>query len=234
MMTGDIPMGHNLPTCHFDGGDYSDRLIKGALLKNVDGRWSAKDGTILRDGDELLGLGTTEALQCWQDGTVSKLILKPPGKPLPDVDELNAQIPREDWEKGLDGNPRPPWEHLRIAYLLRIADAMMFTYLNSTTGARIAVQRLASQVSNMRVLRGAGLVPIIKLSSKPMKTQFGEKRRPDFEVVAWRQIGGGEIDGGGDPTPHIEPPKKGGSAEQIGRSVEPVTLKEEMNDEIGF
>jgi hypothetical protein len=225
----------NLPAAQFDGGDDSDdRLIKGTRLRNVDGRWSTKDNTILSQEQQYLCLGTAERLQCWQDGTVSKVILKQPGKSLPDVDELNAQIPREDWEKGLDGNPRPPWEHVRIVYLLRIADAMMFTFLSNTTGARIAVQRLAGQVNNMRVLRGANVVPIVKLSSKPMKTKFGEKMRPDFEVAAWREIGGGEMDGGGDPAPQIEPPKNGGSSEQIGRPVEQVTLKEEMNDEIRF
>src|SRR5262249_51933858 len=158
--------------------------IKGAILKNVDGRWSAKDGTTLRDGEQYLGLGTTEALQCWQDGMPSEdPILKEPGKDLPDVDELNAKIPKENWEDGLDGKPRPPWQHVWIAYLIRVKDASMFTFLNSTTGARIAVQKLASQVNNMRVLRGANVVPLVTLGAKPMPTKYGEKMRPHFEVV---------------------------------------------------
>jgi hypothetical protein len=222
-----------LPAVQFEGSDPATRLIRGTVLKCVDGRWSAKDCNLAAD-QLYLCLGTTQALQCWQDGMPSETILKEVGKALPDVDELNEQTPHESWEKGLDGKPRPPWQRNFVAYLVRISDAAAFTYLNSTFGAKIAVGYLTDQVKRMSTLRGINVVPIIRLSSAPMSTDFGQKMRPHFEIVDWREIGGGEIDGGGDPTPQIEPPKKGGAAEQIGRSVEPVTLKEEMNDEIGF
>src|SRR6516162_11714955 len=100
----------NLPAIQFDGADDNDRLIKGAILKNIDGRWSAKDGTILQDGELFLGLGTTEAVQGWQNNMPRDVIMKQPGESLPDVDQLNEQIPQTDWEKGLNGLPRPPWQ----------------------------------------------------------------------------------------------------------------------------
>jgi hypothetical protein len=221
----------NLPAIQFDGADDNDRLIKGAILKNIDGRWSAKDGTILQDGELFLGLGTTEAVQGWQNNMPRDVIMKQPGESLPDVDQLNEQIPQTDWEKGLNGLPRPPWQHVWVVYLMRLSDGTMFTFLNSTTGARIAVQRLASSVRNMRVLRGANVVPILRLTAKPMKTQFGEKMRPDFEVVKWHELSdaGGALPDKG-PTPQIE----NKPSSKVGKPVKPVTTAEEMDDEIPF
>src|SRR5262249_14440223 len=34
--------------------------------------------------------------------------------------------------------------------------------------------------------------PLIALQALPMKTSFGEKQRPEFAVVDWREIGGGQ------------------------------------------
>ena len=80
----------------------------------------------------------------------------------------------------------------------------------------------------MRVLRGANVAPILTLSSKPMKTKFGTKMRPDFEIVEFREIGGG----GGQSVPQIESPKSGSGGEQIGKPVKPVTIEVELNDSI--
>ena len=63
-------------------------------------------------------------------------------QPLPDIDELNAKIPEEEWETGLDGKPRPPWQKQYIVYLVDPTDAGIYTYINGTFGARIAFDRL--------------------------------------------------------------------------------------------
>jgi hypothetical protein len=173
-------------------------------------------------------------LQCWQDGLPSEVILKAPGKDLPDVDELNAKIPQEEWEDGLDGKPRPPWQHVWIAYLIRTTDAMMFTFLNSTTGARLAVQKLASQVNNMRVLRGANVVPIVKLSAKPMRTMFGEKMRPSFEIVDWRELASSEIQHQSARQSEHKQEKANPATSEVGKPVKSVTTAEALNDEIPF
>jgi len=61
--------------------------------------------------------------QHWKDGTPVQTIVKQPGKPLPDVMELNNAIPQEEWEDGLDGEPRPPWVKQHVAYLINPVDA---------------------------------------------------------------------------------------------------------------
>jgi hypothetical protein len=163
------------------------RLIQGVILKCVDGHWADFDG--LTPASELLVLGTTRALQCRGDGEVlDEIIEVPGGEPLPDVDELNEQIPENEWRPGLDGNPRPPWQLHYVAYLLDPKSASMYTYLNSTIGARIAIERLNSKFSWMRALRGENVAPIVKLDSRPMKTSFGMKMRPEFTILEWREF----------------------------------------------
>jgi hypothetical protein len=213
---------NKLPAIRFDGDDgYDDQAIKGPIVKCVDARWSVRDGTELKDGEPLLCFGTTQGNQRFIDN-VSELILKQPGKPLPDVDELNEQIPTDEWEEGLNGEPRPPWQRVYLVYLIRMHDASMLTFISGTSGARIAYNKLTSQVYTMRLLRGANMAPIVKLSSKPMKTKFGTKMRPDFEVVDFREIGGN-----GRSAPQIESAKG-----EAGKPVKPVTVEEELNDEI--
>ena len=102
-------------------------------------------------------------------------------------------MPASEWEPGLDGKPKPPWVHQYIAYLIDPASGGTFTYLNSTVGARIAIDQLKEKVITMRALRGARVVPVVRLTHRPMKTFVGMKHRPEFEIVDWRKLGG---DGG--------------------------------------
>ena len=41
----------------------------------------------------------------------------------------------------------------------------------------------------MRALRGARVVPVVRLSHRPMKTSFGMKHRPEFEVDRLAPVG---------------------------------------------
>jgi hypothetical protein len=223
---------YKLPAVGFEGDDgYDDQPIKGPILKCVDGRWSVRDGTELTAGEPFLCTGTAVGNQRFIDN-VSELILKEPGKPLADVDDLNEQVPQDEWEEGLDGKPRPPWQRVYLIYLVRKHDASSMTFISGTAGARIAFNKLTSQIHNMRIFRGTNVAPLLKLSAKPMKTSFGTKMRPDFEVIEFREIGGG----GGQSVPQIESPKggSGGAAEQVGRPVKPVTIEEEVGDSIPF
>jgi hypothetical protein len=54
-----------------------------------------------------------------------------------------------------------------------------------------------------------------------MQTKFGERRRPDFTIVGWQSIGGG--------AKAIEH-----KVADVGTSVKPVTVSEELDDAIEF
>jgi hypothetical protein len=190
-----------------------DRVIQGTLLRCVDGRWHDRDK--LAVPSKLLALTTFTVVQRWRnqkpeptiDGRVSAL---------PGVGKLNAEIPEVEWEKGIDGKPRPPWQRSEVVYLLDEATAQKFTFASSTVGAQIAVEELRDRVKWMRVLRGAKVIPIVELANKPMKTRHGgSKLRPHFKIAGWCGI---EVD---KATPLIE-------------HVKPPTVAEELDDEIPY
>jgi len=217
------------------------RLIQGVLAKCVDGRWIDADG--LTPPAEMLVIGTTRALQRWgKDKDLLDQIIEQPGASLPDVDDLNSKIPEKEWGLGLDNKPRPPWQLNRVVYLLDVASASTYTFANSTTGARIAVERLEDKIKWMRAMRGNQIVPIVKLDARPMKTSFGQKMRPEFTVLEWRDLGGGspgalQIEHQAEPAAATEPtpaPTKQKKKATVGKPMKPVTLIEELNDEIGF
>jgi len=196
----------------------SERLIRGSILRCVDGKWA--DALGIAPPERLVALGTTQALQCWSGGKPTDTVMARPGEPLPNVDELNAQVPQEEWEVGLDGKPRAPWVRQYVAYFLDPLSAEAYTFLNGTFGAKIAVERLADRVANMQRLRGGNALPVVKLEARPMKTKFGTKQRPEFTIVEWREIGGT-----GEEVKAIE-------HQPIGKPVKAPTASEELNDEI--
>jgi hypothetical protein len=233
------------------------RLIQGLILKCVDGRWIDGDG--LTPAGQMLAVNTSRGLQCWGDKELLDEIVEMPGEPLPDVDELNAQIPQEEWRPGLDGKPRPPWSLNYVAYLLNLESGQRYTFINNTTGARLAVERLEDRMLCIRALRGPNVRPIIKLDSRVMKTSFGQKQRPEFTITEWRDFGGeggaallGPHGGGGGSAPQIEyKPKIGPDVikrvepapaatapekqkKKVGKPVTPPSVSEEIDDGLPF
>jgi hypothetical protein len=169
--------------------DEDDRVIQGTLIKNTDGRWLDRDGNTLQQL-RLLALKSCTIIQRWQDKKPVATIFQQPGHSLPDVDDLNAEIPQSEWELGVDDQPRPPWQLQRVLYLLNEETAERYTYASGTIGGRIAVDALSTRIRDMRALRGSAVVPVVELACKPMKTRFGSKQRPEFSIVGWRELAG--------------------------------------------
>jgi hypothetical protein len=220
-------MSEHQNLAQFDGGERNDRIVQGVILKCVDGNWRAHDDTPLAAGMQFFCFGVTKGLQRWEDDRVIEEIKKKPGDELPSVDELNGAIPQEQWADGIDGKPRPPWQLNDVVYLLSVRGAEKFTFLNSTLGAKIAAARLLDRIDAMRMMGGASVIPVVELGSRPMKTAFGQKLRPHFEVVSWRDFGPAGAAVGQSPTP------------QLGTSVDPAKIgtpvkEPEFNDAIGF
>jgi len=189
----------------FDGTITGGRLIKGVLIKwNETHRWLDRDG--LRPPEILLVLALAEAFQRFKD---KRVIGEIKDKPLPEVETLNATIPVSEWELGLNNQPKPPWSHQRIVYLIDPATAQFYTHLNNTVGMKIAWENLRERVITMRALRGARVLPLVKLGQRPMKTSIGViKQRPEYEIVGWRTLGGEGSAIPGSSTPQITGPTK--------------------------
>jgi hypothetical protein len=213
-----------------DGETDNDRLIQGELVKCIDGHWTFKNGKAVPPDTVWFALDCTTALQRFTDERV-ETIRKKPGEPLPDPDELNADIPRSEWETGLDGEPRPPWSKYYVVYLLNPKDASICTFCNDTWGALRAYDGLRQKVKWMRAMRGASVVPLVRPDSEPMPTHYGVKMRPEFTVIEWRDLGGGSEAPAltPDPSPQLEDKNKA-----AGKPVEPVSTEEDLDDEIPF
>ena len=151
----------------FDDSDNNDRLLQGTRAACVDGEWTrASDGTEIPPDKRFLVLATAEGLQHWEDGQLVEERIKKPNEPLPNVDELNAKIPEDTWEDGING-PRPPWTYVFAVYLLDLDDGSIWTHLNSTIGAARATRELKSRVKWMRQLLGGRRVnPIVTLGKQ--------------------------------------------------------------------
>jgi hypothetical protein len=147
---------------------------------------------------------------------------------LPDCDELNAAIPTEEWDVGIDGNPRPPWQLTFVIYLLNPADATLYTYVNSTKGAEIAWNKLRDRVQWMRALRGRGVFAVVELGSAPMKGKFA-KTRPEFKIREWTDLGGGAA-----ATAAVPKAIESKPTAAVGRPVAAPTLQEEISDTIPY
>jgi hypothetical protein len=182
-------MNNNLPAAVGFDGDASDSIVRGLILKCVDGHWSA-GGEPLARANGLIALGTTTALQRWKDRLPVETIVKKPGEDLPDPAALNATIPEAEWQSSPGGDKRPPWGLAYVIYLLDGETGSVFTFISGTIGAKIAVEGLRDRVRMGRMLRGDRALPIVALESRAMQTRYGQKMRPEFAVTGWREFGG--------------------------------------------
>jgi hypothetical protein len=150
------------------------------------GKWTDRTG-------QPLPLGPYVAVDCrkeavrWSEKTVADRIS---GDQNPDIDALNAAVPVDAWEDGFDGKPKPPWVMAYNIFLVNPNDGSRLVCSNSTWGQKAAFHDLRDRVGFMRKYKGAHVVPVVKLSSTSMKTRFGMKTRPHFEIVDWQVFGG--------------------------------------------
>jgi hypothetical protein len=232
------PKNENLPVRDdgFGGSDIdNDRLLQGQRAICIDGEWSKPDGTKIPADKRYLVLATAEGIQFWQDGQLVKEWIKKPNAPLPDLDELNAAIPQDQWEDGING-PRPPYSHQFAVYLLDQVDGSIWTHINSTNGAAIATRELRSKVRWKRgLLGGRPVLPIVTLGKRLVSAQY-KKWGPDFVTSNdWH-----------DPGPDLpaaasqqqiedrteKKPEFGDSVADIGRPVVESSYEELLDDKI--
>jgi hypothetical protein len=169
-------------------------LIKGLFIKFLDGRWLDRNNEPLRPGLKVLALKTVQAVQRWQNNVTIQTIIEPPGNPLQDLEQLNADVPRESWEINRYTNaPKAPWARSFGAYLLDIWTPELLTFANGTVGATNAVTSLRDKMIIMRALRGEDVLPMVGLSSRTMKTKHGPKLAPAFQILSWHRFNIGAV-----------------------------------------
>ena len=191
----------------YDGDDGFDNVLHASdrLLRGIHARWNDTNEWHDPDGmpipSPLLVVGNKTALQMWKN-RIPTVITK---LPLPDVDELNAAIPRNEWEKGLDGQPRAPWTVVFALYMVHLESGQLYTALNSTTGWRMAFEKLREQVAVKRMITGdPHVLPIVAPQTRPWETNYGHRKKPHLEVVDWKSHGGQAVTA--QPAPQLSGP----------------------------
>jgi hypothetical protein len=191
----------------FDASEHKRRTIQGYRINySTEGHWLCQ-GLPAKD-IEYLAVDTTVNIQRWQGGAVVPEEEYFP--PLPDIDKLNAAVPRSEWEAGYDGNPKPPYAKNSIIYLLDPVTGEKFTIIGASIGLRICRDLLIDAVQTMRKLRGVVVVPVVRLASAPMKTRFCARSRPHLAIVRWVSFGPSGITAEEQPrlaSPTVKEPK---------------------------
>ena len=195
---------HNLPAPIGNDGfaaaaASADRhLLKGDLAKFVDGVWTINKQPVSK-GTQFVPV---KLIIMWVKWDSEKPIdyafpgdngLLPARESLGDNDE-------SEWPDGLNGR-RDPWQNTRYIHLINTKTAEWITATNNTVGMRLCYEALGQAVATMRAAHPQAL-PVVELSSTPMKTQHGEKLRPHLRIVGWKQGGSPE-----EPSKQIEPPR---------------------------
>jgi hypothetical protein len=224
-----------------DGVEGDDRpegagVIQGTLIKFTNERkWVTRDGDQLPADFELVIVDVSRVVQKWQDQQPVETIILEPHQKFPDIKEMNAKVPEEEWGEGPDGEPRGPWQAQHIVYLLDLNTMDKYTFPTGTNGGRRAIRDLRDKLVWMRKLRGANVYPVVTLSDTFMPTQWGGRQRPHFIVKRWVRLGGegGEVEALPSPKPVTAPlTEKSAQAELPLSEVQEPSLKEELNDEI--
>ncbi len=157
-----------------------DKVKQGQMGAFVDGRWSPRGGEVFPPGTRMLFRGMVRAVQGWHHNELIGEFIEW-REELPDIDELNKQIPRDTWDLGFDG-PREPYALFHVVYLTNKSDGATYTFSLPTYGQKLAYDELQTKLA-IDAAEGKHGIPEIELHSKVMSLRRGPKQRPFYEVV---------------------------------------------------
>jgi hypothetical protein len=163
--------------------DNNTSFIRGQIIKFNSGEFQI-DKTPLASGTEWIVTGVLVLWVFWKENKPADYKIAGPDGRLPDREELSHQD-RSAWPLGLNNEPSDPWRNTRYVYLINAKTAADATFTTDSIGGHKAVGELGNSICNMRLAQ-SGAVPIVRLVSMPMKTRFGIKTRPGFEIVTWK------------------------------------------------
>jgi hypothetical protein len=210
-----------------DEREASPRVIHGKLVKFTnEATWVTGDSEELPPDLELLAVDIGRVVQRWKEGVPIETIILAPEQKYPDVKKLNAEVPKKEWEKDLNGKPRGPWQAQHIVYMLNIKTMDRYSYPTGTIGGSQAVRDLVDRTKWMRRFRGKDVFPVVHLVDTFMPTQYGGRQRPHFDIARWVRLGD---DGKAVPvedTPLLP--------DQGAQEVTPPSAKEVTDDEIRY
>jgi hypothetical protein len=164
----------------FSGSDF--------LKSDNAGNWS-KNGAPADPGP-YLPVNYRHVLQRWFDGRV----IDTKDADSSDLDELNAKVPKKEWEPGFNaGELREPWGRAKQLVLMNLNTGEQVIYPGSNTRCRIAVSELINQIHGKHFIFGRTVSPVVELASASFPTKWGMQKRGDFKQTGrWVDLDGNQ------------------------------------------
>jgi len=162
--------------------------MKGSSIKFDNGAYFiGREKTLIQPDRQFVAIDVREGWLFLKKDCPAEYDMRAVGGPKPP--RPNSFSDPSEWPDGLDGNPADPWRYAKFLYLLDPLSAEVFTFTSSTTGGRIGISDLSSQIQLMRntrpgavpivaaVLSGHGLARQIRRSKQAPYRQRQQKRR---------------------------------------------------------
>jgi hypothetical protein len=214
-----------------NGEDFSDRVLLATNVRRLETKWI--DGLPSPESRELQA-----------------------GDKFRDLDALNETCPRSEW-RDCWGTMKGPWERQYVIEFADIKTMEQYSWPTSTTGGCWAASELVDRINKKRRLEGRNdLWAYVKLSHCYMKTKWKGRERPDCKIVDWYSPPKSEavIEPApaqpllpfSAPDQAVQPPPASSASEAKSEPkyelssgafepvTEPVSLAEEMKDEVKF
>jgi hypothetical protein len=159
-------------------------------------KWTASDGWHDQDDlappEILVLVKLSSFLQRWTKVDGRNVPTTITDHPLPDINELNASIPENEWPIGRNGEKKPPFKHYCGFTLVNPVTGTQYFFANSTIGVQLLYNDMDESVSTVRAIRGDRCFPIVKLGQTSWTSRkWGSVLRPHFEILQWKVLGGG-------------------------------------------
>jgi hypothetical protein len=169
--------------------DAGGSLIKGTKLKFTnDSEWVVGDDTVIAGDREFLVVEIVKAVQKWIEQLPVETRVLAADEKFPDMDELNAAAPREEWTEKF-GKEVGPWQKCYVVYLLDRKTMQVYSFPTNTHGGGRAVRELRETTTLARRINGQNIYPRVRLSDVHMNTQYGGRQRPAFDIVSYEMLG---------------------------------------------
>jgi hypothetical protein len=176
------PYAHNAPPDSWDSAGDEISPVRGPNIKFDAGAYfTGKEKTPIEDDKKFIVVDRAEGWQFLKKDCPAEWAMRKTGEPKPEQPIADPST----WPIGLDGKPQHPWRYTLFIYLIDATTGESLTFSSNTTGGRIAIDELTSQIKYMRNMQ-PGSVPIVTLESRQMTTKFGRKPRPFFKIAGWK------------------------------------------------
>jgi hypothetical protein len=188
-------------------GQHSGAFGGARLLKFNTDQFVTREGDVVGPDRPLISLGLIKLVQKFVGKKLMSSTVIPSDKKMPDIEKMNEEAPREEWGVNLNGDPVGPYVGVLMLKLLEESKFNRFAFVTSSIGGGIAVGDLCDKIKIARRLDGPNMTAVVSLRTTLFKIRYAvaPRKRPHFEIVGWRKLGG-EGDGGEQlPKPEVKP-----------------------------